>query len=418
MDQFLSLYRNDKLAFLATTVLFLFPLGMASVKSWATVSFFLLIVFSLLALRRQSNESLPEQNWLIAGAVAFVVCVLLSFFNSDDLANSYKRLGRIFTIVFFVPLMFGFRRMPIPTAKVIGASFALCCFVMGGGSLYATLVQGKPRAMGYYHPIIFGDMAIVVAAIAACFLVAGLSRGVSRWIVIVAIPVALMASFLSQSRGGWFAIPAVAVLLLVLHADQIDTKKFLAGLTLLLITVFASPFLFPGTVGKQVDRTYKSVEQFVNGGQQNTSIGARFLMWDIAIQIWQENPLVGSGLGDFRHDSRVMIESGKTNLSRPWHHAHSIYFEYLAMTGLLGFFSMIATLLLIPFYLFYRYWRLAESPEEKFFTLSGMIIVTCFAVFGLSEVWLARSAFVASYALLLGVFLSTLGHFKRVSSTS
>lgn len=408
-EKYSQLLQEDKLAFSVAIITFLFPLGMASIRSWAAIGFYLIVLLCLLALRRTKGEMIQGQKWLIWAILVFIASVFLSFINADDLANGYKRLGKVAPILLLIPVVSGLRRLPMLSIKAFMPGVVVGGGVMTAIALYSTMIQGKARAMGYYHPIIFGDLAIVIAAILTCLVLSGLLSGVYRWLVPAVIPFAIMASLLSQSRGGWFAIPAVAVLITVLHVSRFNKLKLLATILCFIAVIVLSPIIFPGTIGKQFDRTTQSIEQFTSGEKQNTSIGTRFLLWDIALQVWQEHPIIGSGIGDFRHDSQQYIDSEKTNLRRPWHHAHSVYFEYLSMTGLLGFTAMMFALLLAPFGIFYRYWRLSESPEEKFNSLSGMAIVLCFAVFGLSEAWLARSAFVSSYLLMLGIFLSSIG---------
>jgi len=404
LDHIFKLYHNDKLAFLATAVLFLFPLGMASVKSWASICFYLLVLICFFALKRQAKSS-PRTAKLVAfGLILFLFCVLLSLLNSDDLHSAYKILGKLALLLLVIPLFAGLRALPIFLNVYLSWGLVLSGYIMGGVAFWSTFFHGRPRAMGYYHPIIFGNLSIVVSALAFCLLCSGIVRGRGRWLVVGSILAALSASLLSLSRGGWLAIPVLVLLYLTLYRDELGTKRIFAGSILLIFIVLLSPVLFPGTIGTQANRTIQSIEMFVSGEEQNTSLGARFLMWQAAVKIWQEHPVIGAGAGDFEYESQRLIDSGKSNLDQAWPHAHSMLFEYLSMTGLLGLITMILGIYAFPFYYFYSAWRKArEESGTTFPSLAGMSLIACYFVFGLSEVWLGRSVFITTFVLMLVV---------------
>ena len=71
-------------------------------------------------------------------------------------------------------------------------------------------------------------------------------------------------------------------------------------------------------------------------------------------------------------------------------------------------YMLVAALLVLPFRIFYRALFCALSPEEVFACLGGMSLIVCYAVFGLTEAVFSRSAFVASFAFFMSVFLSAI----------
>lgn len=129
-------------------------------------------------------------------------------------------------------------------------------------------------------------------------------------------------------------------------------------------------------------------------------------MWGIAFEMFQENPVLGSGVADFQHDAADMMEEGTTDLNRAHPHAHSIFFEFLGTTGLTGLTAMIIAVLFLPFRYFYRKWRLSTG-ENRRSAVCGMILIFSFFVFGLTESWLSRSPFVSVYVVGLFAFFST-----------
>ena len=131
-------------------------------------------------------------------------------------------------------------------------------------------------------------------------------------------------------------------------------------------------------------------------------------MWKASIYIWNENPLLGTGVGDYGVDKNRLIEKlnlGNENLER-FGHSHSIYFDALAGMGIVGFFLLIFALIFLPAHYFYKQWSRDEIVDNKFVVLSGITVITAYAVFGLTESWLTRNNMLTPYVIYMVAFLS------------
>lgn len=390
--------------FLLVLLLLLMPLGMATVKSWASTVIILLSVVSGVIWWRTRGGPSGKGKILLAGLICFFLACLVSLVNAEDVSYGFSRLGKFYPLLFAVPVYVAVGRFGGELVKVFVAGLSIAAVINLSVALYATQVMDLPRAKGYYHPIIFGDLSMTVAVLLVCaFLCLFEGKGVTVWLAVASLG-ALVAAILSETRGAWAAPVLVIVVLITAFRQHLKTKAVVAASAVVLVFFLLLPVVFPNSVGKQISRTRDSVESFIAGEHVNSSLGQRFLMWDVAIDVWMKNPWIGSGLGDFKSDTSRQILEGKTRLTSAWMHAHSIFFEALATTGIFGLLSMVAALFVFPFGMFVASWREADSPPRRFSALGGMALVVCFFSFGLSEAWLARSVFVAVYAVF-GAFL-------------
>jgi hypothetical protein len=145
-----------------------------------------------------------------------------------------------------------------------------------------------------------------------------------RFLVALAAATTSVAVLLPKSRGAYvgFAAGAGAVTFLT------SRKLFVV----FLIVLALSPFWAPGFVRERVEET--TVDTFEAGlvgdstDRLDPSAGVRLKIWGIVTQEFTHRPFIGHGFG-----SVPTMTEGK--LSKPFS-AHSLYFETLADSGLLG----------------------------------------------------------------------------------
>ncbi|MBN2197936.1 O-antigen ligase family protein [Candidatus Wolfebacteria bacterium] len=96
----------------------------------------------------------------------------------------------------------------------------------------------------------------------------------------------------------------------------------------------------------------------------------RFIMWETAIEGWKEKPLLGWGpenylkIFDQKFNTKYFVPS--EDFGAWFDRAHSIYFDYLAETGILGLLSFLAI-----FFVFY--WQFFKKGRSLFFIQGALI---------------------------------------------
>jgi O-antigen ligase len=141
-------------------------------------------------------------------------------------------------------------------------------------------------------------------------------------------------------------------------------------------------------------------------------------LWRNSLIIWSEHPWIGTGAGDFEIDNRRLANEG-ISLSKtvvPYAHAHNVFFDALATTGILGLVALVGALFVALLVYFFRRWNLNGTPWEKFHALGGVLAITSFAIFGMSEGWMGRNAFVNQYVVIIAVLASGLFLLQKQSA--
>ncbi|MGN0489683.1 MAG: O-antigen ligase family protein [Ruminococcus sp.] len=188
----------------------------------------------------------------------------------------------------------------------------------------------------YSHNGMYISLGIIVWFAISCY-----TKKKLHYVITVAFVVALI---LTQKRGPLIAIVlAVVLTYFIINLGQMQKK--IAGLIIGVIglaSVVYIMYLVNPSLFSVFDRF------FGDDGLSN-----REYLWEYAIQLFKANILLGAGWGYFPVNVKVDID----NLSVSSVHAHNIYLELLADTGIIGFlciiipmvFTLVSTIKLIKY---------------------------------------------------------------------
>ncbi|HEY0720721.1 MAG TPA: O-antigen ligase family protein [Gammaproteobacteria bacterium] len=354
------------------------------------------------------RSSASERRWWLA-LLLFFLLASVSLAYSADVVNGMQRLERFFRLA-TLGLLFAVMvrwRVVADRLFILGLmAAALSLFVQ---TLYEIHWLQREYAEGLYHKIIFGDMAMLIALLLFTAVLT-LLRGWLRLLALLCIPLALYASVMSATRGAWLVLPFIGLTLAWLYRRRIDRRLWwLMGGALAVLLAMAM-VLRPAPLVGPLERGVHELRTFIADPSAHTSWGDRLNMWRNATIIWWENPLLGTGIGDFNHDTRELVAQGRSLSSDvvKYGHAHSIYFDTLATLGLVGLIVLAFALFLLPGRYFYRAWQQGGDGQVRFAALAGLLTVVAFAVFGFSEGWLSRNPFVNPYIVYLALFAATI----------
>lgn len=387
-----------------------------AVGSVASTSLAILFITCLLYLPRwpalwsvlSRNEKL-----LLAGLALYAFSGLVSYYNASDGYEYVKHMGRYLRFLLIVPVYLLFTKSNMQLFKYLVAGAIV------SGPLYLIFVlisvsanPGSP-ASGHYHHITFGDAAMLNVVFLSAVFVTGKAQPIMKLVMAVAILCALYASFLSQARGAWLALPFCGALLfyLAFRNNRLKLKIVFPVLLLIIVAIAVSPV--GNIIESRVQQATQEIGSFTSGEKFDSSVGARLAMWDIALDVWQEHPVIGTGLGDFDQEIELRQSRGIYKSIAVHASAHNIYFQALATTGAFGFLILCFSLLIQPFRIFYR-----SSRENLTVTKSaGLMVITAYAVFGLTESWILRAPVVSIYLVYLITLSATVSR-ERVSTDS
>lgn len=298
--------------------------------------------------------------------------------------------------------------------------------LIGGGlatgltAYYEKFMLGMERAGGYTHTIQFGNLSMLLSL----FCVAGLGWAFSlkntkqRRLFIVLLLLgaisALISSLLSGSRGGWVGLPFVFLVLYKSYHQlfSLRIKLVVAGLILLSgATVLFTPQL---NVQHRIQSAVSDVEQYYQGNS-NTSVGARFEMWQGAVQLIQAKPLLGWGKDHYNPAIQALIDQGRASpVISEYGHAHNDFLDQTAKHGILGLIVLLA-LYAVPIWYFSAYLQHQDLAIRAVAT-AGTLLPVAYIDFGLTQSFLAHNSGIMMYAFWLVIWAGYLQN--RISCDS
>lgn len=396
--------------FIGSCVLMLAVMG-TSVRHVSSTVFAILVLLSFSVIKDWAKLylSLPklEKIFLLAFFL-YMVSGMLSFYNVDDADKYYKIFERYLRFALIIPVYLFLikKQASLLNYLYFGAVLSGPFLIIIALRLYMEFPEAP--AQGYYHHIIFGQLAMLnVGIMLALLLSRDLSQNV-RALILVSMVCGLVTAVMSQARGVWLVFP---VYVLIAAYFSIKTKK-LSVRNVVSIFIIAALLLIATPVGdlikQRTEAAVMEVNNFYTENKYVSSVGTRLAMWDIAIDVWQKYPVLGTGPGDF-DDEVVALQKKGAYAGMDIHNSvHNIYIQALVGSGIVGLIALILVVLIMPLKIFFN-----KEQHDGDGSLAGFITVVSFAVFGISESWTLRLPVVSVFLVYLIVIAS---HLRLVNS--
>lgn len=389
-------------------LLFLLPFGLATINHFGSSIFFAIVIIVIFGLKQKkisARGAWPEYKYLLYGFVLFLAAMTASLINVADFSASMHKLFKLSYVLLIAPLACYFHAQNYRRILTLGLLYSLplnLCFA--GYSL-----GYFDRAQGGYSPIIYGDLMALFGAVLMFDALYHFQWQRATLLKLGAAIFYFIATILSGTRGAIFALPFIFFVALLLTNFRMKEKLrvlgmfFFVSLLLLLIFSWAVPAGEFNLLSK-IQATRDNLSHFLDGTEKNFSIGQRLMMWHISYEIFTEHPLVGTGLGDFELELTTRINNKETDLAVVFPHAHSIFFNFLAISGGLGLVSMCVAFFVLPGVILWQRIKAGVGClfEHKLF----LVVLASFFLFGLTETWTSRSVLLITYVIFFSVYLA------------
>lgn len=295
-----------------------------------------------------------------------------------------KPLGKLRYFYFFFLLVLYFRQRPDMRTRLANAAVWFSAVLFGVCLLQFTGVFCPMRALGFiqrelaplpgtadrfFHArgLLYHHNPFAYTTLLLFFLMLGqyLSSASLRLKVFYGsgLAMALVCIAVSGSRGSWLALAVSTFVIFVFFARQ--SAKLYAAFLVLCVGI---AILFWGPLSQRI----QSIRLDKNSD--------RTRLWEVSIQMFQDAPILGQGyhLGFELQRNRFMTDADRANKLFPTE-PHSVYFDLLATTGILGF----GTFLWFLFSGLRNYvvsLRRVPVGSKRGFLLSGLGAWICFMV--------------------------------------
>lgn len=369
------------------------------VNSGYSVGASLLLIGGLYCVCKNRPLNLNKQDWILIGTLVFYGAVAISdtLLRGTTLSGFDKPIRFILACFALVLVLKHPPRLSwLWSGLVLGALFA------GSWAGYQKLYLGVSRAGGYTHVIQFGNISMLMGF----FCLAGLGwahtqQHKKRWLILLSLGAfaGIAGSVFSGSRGGWVGLPLVLLVLLRSYYEFFSLRiKILAPLCLaaVLAVLYSVPIL---GVQQRVNAALSDVKHYI-AGNSNSSVGARFEMWQGAIQLYKAKPIVGWGQEHYQEGMTQLIAQGKAHaVTQPFTHPHNEILNTAAKYGTIGLLALFL-LYLVPIRLFASGLS-STTLSKRSLAAAGTLLPVSYIDFGLSQAFFTHNSGVMLYAFWL-----------------
>ena len=222
----------------------------------------------------------------------------------------------------------------------------------------------------FENPNVFGEYLIMLLPIALAFLIS--SKRIShKTSYLVCLGTSALALVYTWSRGAWLGCIASMLIFLIIISKR--------SISLYLLGIFALPIAIPMLPGSIIDR-FSSI-----GNMTDSSTSYRVFIWEASVKMINDFLFTGIGIGTSAFQT-VYSEYALAGIETA-PHAHNLYLQILVETGLFGFLSFVAVMILFFMKLF-TFMKNRCSFDEKIITGALACGIVAFLIQGLTDyVW-------------------------------
>jgi len=330
------------------------------------------------------RASLPTLAWPLL--VAFAGYVLVIGLSTAATGEKLATLDNPSRLLLLLIVLWGLWRWPFRLEAVwLGASLG----ALGGLgiALYQRFILEMPRAEGFQHPIMFGDVAMLLGLLALVGLAHALHTRRPRWMLVLYLAASLaglVTSLLSGTRGGWVGLPVILFALYRYYAPVLPRRLWLGSLIgFALMGLMA--YTIPATgVADRIHQAMHEVKTFHQDTGAESSVGARLELWRAGAMLVDEAGLLGLSEAQVHDRLRALVDQGTVRAPvLEQAHFHNEIIEHWIRHGLLGLLALLA-LYILPLRTFMRL-ATAHAPELKAAAVAGVVSLTAIIDFGLTQ---------------------------------
>lgn len=372
------------------TFLVLFFLGLTSLTTWKILD--------------------KSEKYFLLGLALFFICVLLSLVNTENIESGTKKLGKYMIFILSIPVYLLIRKHKVNYGQYIVPILIVSVIVMAVQAFYQINILEMERAKGAYNPLILGAVAMTKAVILIAAVLTLDYTVKQKAGLVIFVLLALYVSAVAGGRGIMLFVPLYALWLFVHYRKSLSLKAFVSISVALVIG--ASLLLSTDVMQSRIKRGIDQYNNFISNPEQNPdktdSIGLRANLWKDSVTIWTANPILGTGIGDFLKDSQALYKAGKSNADHELTHAHSVYFNTLATTGMFGVVALLVFVFWLPLNMFRKMNKNEDDTYLSFYSLVGMSVILAYAEYGFFESLFSRNSFILTFLVFLIIFLTSI----------
>lgn len=387
------------------------------------ISLFIFYGFCLAGLLKIARDGLripfseTEKTGFALITVFFLVSLLSFWLNQMPGKGAIYVEGRHGKFLFAILAYLFFRSVWLPD-RVIWVSAAVSALfyaVIGVIDLNTLGGFGWPgRASLHTHPIFFAMVSLSMAMLLLSYRDFWSHRPGAAWLARLAILGGLAGMVMSGSRGVWLALPVMAVIYLISRRhDRLRIRHILQAVGAVMIAcvlLYQIPYVKARWHEAATEYSGYMASEEASDPVRLTSLGNRLEMWRAAWQMILDNPLLGVGPGGYQVKVTQWVEEGGWSERLETRNGpHNQYLQAWSARGIVGLISTVL-LMLAPVVYVIAVRRRHPALDIRALSLAVMMIVTVFAVTGLSDDSLQKKPLIVFYCTWMALLLGQVRH--------
>lgn len=273
--------------------------------------------------------------------ISIVPSYIAAIQHPESFYISYNLIGFI-SIVFITPIIL----TKLDDIKSIGILYLIACSLNAVYLIIMSFLSGR-REFGFS-----GIMYVDLVGIGIVISYSGFLFYKNRKTIFGLITVLLVIALLfTQTRNAWLSSALIIILITSYYfikrekykkLNLFSVKKIAVVLISVILIIVLTEFIFPNVFSRVASPKVQTTEELATSMDLG-SIATRFFIWQIAFNVFQQNPIIGTGFHSFRFVSleysnldSFLYETFVYNLT-----PHTTVLALLADTGIIGFIGFI-----------------------------------------------------------------------------
>ncbi|MDY0889286.1 O-antigen ligase family protein [Kosakonia sp. CFBP8986] len=357
--------RTEKAAFIMEYGTFIFSavtLLVAMVNNNLSMKLFnicgILALLTLIIKGRSSN--LTWKSFALPASILFIGIIDLIWYKLFKVNNSpfqatyhnYINTVRVFIFGFFMVLLAATTKVKYKSSALLYLLYSVS-FIILGYALFQKFSIGLDRidfGIGTSTGAAYSIMLVgLISAVAILY------TPKSHPLLFVLNTVMVFAALvMTQTRSSILIFPVICCITIVTYYLK-NPKKLFLGVCGFMALLIVLGLVFSQSIAKRYDAAVNDINLYQQG-KGNTSLGARFAMYEAGLMIFKDAPLSWRSADERSYEVSELIKQDKTlspvrlftNI-----HLHNEIIESASLKGIVGIFSIIAFYAALMFSVYY-----------------------------------------------------------------
>ena len=397
---------------LTRLLVFLAPASVLAVNYVMQLCLALLLGLALVKwVKVRAHPLTLEERLLAWSLVLYPASVLLGFVWLGQIA--WPELDAPSHFMLATPVLFFLIRVQAPRFDEYRWGCALGSIAAAAWALWTVNLPNAAHfnraTNGFTNPIPFACIALILAFSA---LPDRSQKGPERAALWIAMLAGAWAAIASESRAVLLVLPLGCILYFFSYRQKGAMRRTHV------VWVSIGAVLLAGSVAFVLkDRIRVTIHDLSShsSAAADSSIGIRLQVWNASARVFLEHPWLGVGRGNLPLEFKKMADAQQiTQPAAEFKHSHNEMLFLLAETGVAGAFAVLAVY--IGFLVAFCKRFGAADPRIRSAAFAGIVTVSSYILFGLTDCMLTISMQTAFFALSVVLIYANIRQLERTAS--